>query len=407
MAKILLTGMIAGQQLTGERPEYPTHPEQLADSFLHRLLRRAKRFHHPDLVITGGIVADTPETEQCLYKELADSQLPFLVAPKSGEPPREQTVADITVTVDAVGIRVQNAAGWNRIWRWGTDRGKTGENLPPLMQAPFIFLLLETDGAGGVVLRQEQLRLPEGLHLRDLHNHTPYAYCCENMTVPRAVAMGRWVGLEGMTFTEHTLHLFFSRTACLEKVPWRRGLAATDQNLAEAYFRLCREQGDGFARAGLEIDIDWQGKLVVPETVLERSALRLAAVHSLPEQAGTMEEKRLAFLGLTEAHLRQKPDILAHPFRVLRGEPEAWTATLWQPVAELLARYGVAAELNFHHGAPPPEFVSMCLERGVRLSFGGDSHELGMVGDFYAHLALLNRLGASSRLDEVLWRERI
>ncbi len=404
MARILLTGLIEGRQLAGERPEYPESPEQLADSFLHRLLRRVKRFLRPDLVVVAGISGDTPETTRLLYAELTGSGLPFLVAGVDGEPDQYRTIDDLTVVAGASGVRVETTAGWRRCWRTGTGAG--ADILSPFTQAPFAFRVVETDGVGGGVCRTEQLRLPDGLHLRDLHNHTPYAYCCENMTVPRAVAMGRWVGLEGMTFTEHTLHLFFSRAACLEKIPYRQGLAAANQNFAADYFQLCREQGGNFARAGLEIDIDWHGELVVPEAVLQRSELRLAAVHSLPEQACTAEEKRAAFLSLTEAHLRRKPDILAHPFRVLRDEPEDWTATLWRPVADLLVRYGVAAELNFHHGAPPPDFVSMCLERGVRLSFGGDSHELGMVGDFYPHLALLKKLGASSRLDEVLWHEK-
>lgn len=404
MAKILLSGIIDGRRLAGDRPEYPVRPEQLADSLLRRFLRRARRFSDPDMVVVADITGDSRESVDVLHAVLRDDGLPFMVASALGGEERRRVAPDVVVAAGSGRIEVETAGGWRRKWRIAESASGGGDALPPLTAAPFPFLLLETEPDGGVVLREERLRLPEGTHLCDLHNHTRYAYCCEDMTVPRAVAMGKWMGLESMAFTEHSSHLFFSREACKDRKHFSMGIAAADQNLCGDYYRLCDEKGGGFVHAGLEIDVDWRGNLVVTDEALRRAALRLASVHSLPPEAVTPAEKREAFLFLTEEHLRRRPDVLAHPFRALRREPDEWVSTLWRPVADLLARYGVAAEMNFLQGAPTPEFVSMCLDRGVRLSLGGDSHEIGMVGDFHAHLSLLDGLGVSgSRLDEVLW----
>ena len=63
----------------------------------------------------------------------------------------------------------------------------------------------------------------------------------------------------------------------------------------------------------------------------------------------------------------------------------------------------MAAELNFHSNEPPPDFVRMCLEAGVRLALGSDAHNLYEVGEFAPHLALLRECGYDGDLGAVLW----
>jgi histidinol phosphatase-like PHP family hydrolase len=93
---------------------------------------------------------------------------------------------------------------------------------------------------------------------------------------------------------------------------------------------------------------------------------------------------------------------LAHPFRVFRRS--GWTPpeALVTPVAQLLARYGVAAELNFHTNEPLLPFVRACLDLEVPFTFGSDAHHLAEVGDFAYHLALLAEAGFNGELKEVL-----
>ena len=96
--------------------------------------------------------------------------------------------------------------------------------------------------------------------------------------------------------------------------------------------------------------------------------------------------------------------VLAHPFRIfLRRRREVPTA-LYGEVVGLLASRGVAAEINFHTNQPDPVFFRLCLERGVKLSVGSDSHAIASVGDLGPHIALLRDLGVWDRLDQILWR---
>ena len=71
---------------------------------------------------------------------------------------------------------------------------------------------------------------------------------------------------------------------------------------------------------------------------------------------------------------------------------------------DLLARYGVAAEVNFHQNQPEHEFLELCLKKGVRLSLGSDSHNLYEVGFFQPHFRFLRELGVAGKLDEVIFR---
>ena len=77
---------------------------------------------------------------------------------------------------------------------------------------------------------------------------------------------------------------------------------------------------------------------------------------------------------------------------------------LYEPVAELLKQYGVAAEINFHQNEPRLEFFDLCLKKGVKLSLGSDSHNLYEVGFFLPHFRFLTELGVMGRLDEVLFQ---
>jgi histidinol phosphatase-like PHP family hydrolase len=135
----------------------------------------------------------------------------------------------------------------------------------------------------------------------------------------------------------------------------------------------------------------------------------IGAVHHL----GTRERPDLAQNELEEmflAAVRQLAEagvnILAHPFRYFPKKRRlASPERLYGPVVELLARHGVAAEINFHTYEPDPAFYALCLRRGVKLALGSDAHGLVEVGELRPHVEFLGRLGALGRLDEVLWRK--
>jgi putative hydrolase len=95
-------------------------------------------------------------------------------------------------------------------------------------------------------------------------------------------------------------------------------------------------------------------------------------------------------------------DAVAHPFRVFRRAKLLTPEYLYQPVADLLAQYEVAAEINYHINEPPLHFIKLCLDRGVKFSLGSDAHNLYEVGEFSPHLQLLKDAGFDGDLRDIV-----
>ena len=68
----------------------------------------------------------------------------------------------------------------------------------------------------------------------------------------------------------------------------------------------------------------------------------------------------------------------------------------------ILKRYGTAVEVNYHTNEPPPEFFRMCVENGIKLTLGSDSHNLYQVGEFYPHLKFLQEIAPDSNISDLL-----
>ena len=61
-----------------------------------------------------------------------------------------------------------------------------------------------------------------------------------------------------------------------------------------------------------------------------------------------------------------------------------------------------AAEINFHHNQPDVAFFAACVERGVKITFGSDAHDLYEAGLLGAHLALLRQAAATPDIADLL-----
>ncbi len=270
---------------------------------------------------------------------------------------------------------------------------------PALCEAPFRFWMITIGEDGETVsLHEEQLRMPEELRLFDGHVHTQFAYCGENMTVPRAVSLARDFGLAGLAFAEHSAHLYWGRQDC------GRGLYAEPggkipegENLqADAYFESLAPLLSERVWAGIESDLTYAGELVLRPRDRARCRILLAAVHRLRELTKPEPDSGAAadeFLAIVSGALEKGVDVLAHPFRVFRRAHRPTPARLFVPVVKLLRETDTAAEINFHTNEPPEAFIRLCLDAGVSLSLGSDSHNLYEVGEFQPHIALLERCG--------------
>ena len=277
---------------------------------------------------------------------------------------------------------------------------------PALCEKPFPFLEIDLEGEE-IRVRRHELRMPDELGLVDAHVHTHFAYCSENMEIGKAMALGEDFGLAGIGFSEHAEHLYFSIENCRNGQGLKNGIgsASDEDNRVDAYFEALREAGFPLECAGLEVDADFSGELLLRPEDRARAAYLIGSVHTLRElQVKPYDIGKVcdAYLSLVDRLLAKDIRVLAHPLRIFRRAKVAAPEAFYAPLVKVLLKHGAAAEVNFHTNEPPPAFVKHCLDAGVKLAFGTDAHNLYEVGEFAPHLALLKSIGYDGDLKDIL-----
>lgn len=277
---------------------------------------------------------------------------------------------------------------------------RTGKSVivPALCESPFSFVEIQING-DAVGTFTHQLSMPPELKLIDYHVHTPFAYCQENMDPELTVHLADEFGLGGFVFTEHSGQLYFDPPTFWNAEFMPKGLATQHgrQNRMPAYLELAHRYCPP-AYLGMELDCDYTGKPVVRPEDLAHTQVRLASVHWLEELQKSepdMDKACDEMLRRLSEMLGHGIDILAHPFRVFHRTKNQVPERLIDPLVKLLRKHNVAAEINFHSQITTEELVTKCVEAGVKLAFGSDSHNLYEVGEHYPHLQLLKRCGYS------------
>ncbi|MBL7076119.1 MAG: metallophosphoesterase [Kiritimatiellae bacterium] len=279
---------------------------------------------------------------------------------------------------------------------------------PALDTFPFELLVIRLDGDRADV-ELHPLAVDSALELRDYHIHTEFGYCAQDAEFERGVDLGRRFGMVEVGFAEHSGQLYFTEEDYWGGRCHRAGVDAIAPyaNRMDAYFEGAAAVRGPSVRIGLELDFDFQGRAVLLPRDRARADYLLGAIHRLGaldhdrwEPAVVVEE----FLWMVKKVASQDIDILAHPFRIIKRDSIEIDRTIIEHVVDALCWTNTAAEINFHLGGPPVEFIALCMDRGVKLALGGDAHHLLDVGNFAPHLALLKEAGAPSDLGEVLFR---
>ncbi len=275
---------------------------------------------------------------------------------------------------------------------------------PALCEPPFPFLVVDMEGDDITVQRQE-LAMPRELGLVDTHVHTQLAYCNENLDAALNLELGEAFGLASIRFAEHSGHLYFDRRGYGQC--GRLGLTGIRpaHNRMQAYLELLSTAGCPPECIGIEVDACDDGTpLLLPEDTAHLP-FRIGAVHQLGALRTPQPDLETVcddFLATTKRFLQSDIRSLAHPFRVFRRARFETPKRLFAPVVAMLQEAGVAAEINFHTNDPDPEFVRLCIEAGVPLTFGSDAHNLYEIGEFFPHLQLLEQLGCDGALSDIL-----
>lgn len=291
--------------------------------------------------------------------------------------------------------------------------GVTYLTCPVLCEAPFRYARVRLEGRQVASAETISLAPAEMARLFDAHMHTEFAYCAAGTRIEPALERVRLLGMPAAGITEHADQLYFpeegfwGRTDASDINAVRRAVADGHARHA-AYRERAFPLRSNRVFLALECDAEVGGRgLAVLDEDLEGYDYLIGAIHYLAkgyDESVPAEEIHRRFMARTEQLAKSNVNVLAHPFRYFPRNNRPVPAELFRPVAELLAAHSVAAEMNFHHNQPDPEFFAICLELGVRISVGSDAHSLEDVGALRPHLELLKEIGALERLDDVLWR---
>ena len=278
---------------------------------------------------------------------------------------------------------------------------------PGLCESPFpIFeILLGEDCAE---TQRHELAMPESLKLTDQHMHTELAYCSENMSVERNIALAKEFGLAGLTLTEHSGQLYFDRKPYWQSA-WMNGVETADPafNRMPKYFALKDTYESEYTQFSLEVEVDVRGNLVLKSEDRKHFDHLLGTIHALSgltNDAPPCQRDIDEFLFLVDALGKQGVRALAHPLRVFRRAGWDVPEVLFEATARLLKEHDVAAELNSHTNYPPLGFVQWCLKLGVKFTLASDAHNLAEIGDFAYHIDLLKEAGFDGDLEDILLR---
>ncbi|NQU40337.1 MAG: metallophosphoesterase [Lentisphaerae bacterium] len=281
-------------------------------------------------------------------------------------------------------------------------------SVPALYCAPFSLSVVRLRD-GCPEMESHALAVDPALQLCDYHVHSEFGYCAQDTSFARGADLAGRLGLAEIGFAEHSGQLYFLPDEYWNGECHRAGVDGIDPFISRMDDYLAAGtavRGPG-VKVGLELDFDFQGRAVLQPRDRQRADHLLGSVHRLavlecedPDPVEIVE----AFLWMVDAIVAQGVDILAHPFRIIRREDIELNHAILDRVVTALHRTHTAAEINVHLGGPPLEFVTMCMDRGVKLALGGDAHHLLDIGNFAQHLAILEAAGAPADLNEVLFR---
>lgn len=278
--------------------------------------------------------------------------------------------------------------------------GVTYATAPTICEAPYRFLHVRLEGTQATI-QEHALRL-ETPGLTDVHCHTEMAYCASNVTIADDIRLSQALGIDTLCIIEHAFQLYFPKEeawsfrwqshASMAKAVW----ATPERGRMLSYWSLAQGFRAPHVRAGLELDLCADGSLLLaPEDAVGWDLLvgAIHEIHGVKKGVTGQEETESLFMRDVARLLTHPIDVLAHPFRFFARKGLAKPAHLYPVVAEMLAKAGVAAEINFHTNEPEPEFFRICAEQGVRIALGSDSHEVSEIGEFVPHLRVLAAAG--------------
>jgi len=280
---------------------------------------------------------------------------------------------------------------------------------PALCESPFRYALVRLHGRE-VDVSEHQLRHQDNPPLFDVHSHTQYAYCGRGVSATEVIRRAGIFGLAGVCLTEHADQLYATRQEHDSGYGgdhpdfWCAPRSNESERMPRYRAEITPLRSD-FVKLALEVELDAVGRPTLRQSDRDGWDMLIGSMHWIPGGVSglSLDEVKRRFMRDTERILRFGVAVLAHPFRFFRRSDLAPPRDLYRPVARLLAQYGAAAEINFHCNQPDPEFFAICIERGVKIALGTDTHELWEAGDLHPHLSVLRAAAGREDVTDLLF----
>jgi histidinol phosphatase-like PHP family hydrolase len=256
----------------------------------------------------------------------------------------------------------------------------------------------------------------------DYHTHTKRSYCHEgDLTIDNLIKMAKVKGIKGFTITDHAHHQYFDgRSAWQYKYILDYNLFLDVMEIGDASFEnylemieehreKLQQNGDDLKLlVGTEADVAKNGKLVFNQKYRDRLDILIGGIHWLPCVSNGLSPKAMLveFMDYTMMLLENNLDILAHPTRMFKAHKMEVPREVARPIILKAKEANIALEINSHN-YPDPDiyFIKMCIDEGVKLSLGTDTHRIVEFGDFSMQKRILKEAGVSEdKFDEIIFR---
>src|SRR3989338_2318587 len=238
--------------------------------------------------------------------------------------------------------------------------GRTEEEIFKRLGLSFIEPELREDR--GEVELAAQNKLPELVSLKDIkgdfHSHSKYSD--GQQSIPEMAEAARQSGYTYLNISDHSQSLKVAGGLSIKELKEKKR-EVDKLNSRMRNFRIL---------FGTEVDIDAEGNLDYPDSVLAEFDVVLAAIHSGFKQSETQNTKRLV-----SACKNKNVDIIAHPTGRLWGTRDGYGVDFHQ-LFKAASDYGTALEIN---GYPlrldlNDTHARQAKEKGVKLAISTDAH---------------------------------
>jgi histidinol phosphatase-like PHP family hydrolase len=237
----------------------------------------------------------------------------------------------------------------------------------------------------------------------DFHAHTNMSYCAEPNLTPEVYSnlIKTNSEVDAVYVTDHGMAVYFP-----PEIAWKWEYISNshifdshrdwgNNRLAKHLAELANLR-ESKVLPGLEVEMMHDGRLTVDDSFRKEIDILIGSVHYLNSDIG---ENRKTVLDRWKKHTNQLInsgiDVLGHPFRWISNQLPVSKDIVRQIVREA-KNAGIAMELNGHFVVPTDvDMLKACVEFGVPVSIGTDSHALTEIGDFSYHLATIESAGLS------------